>query len=228
MYPIDLNNNSIKLLDIVLYGSVYFFVLGIVITKGEVYVFQKSNLQLRFNLNSFKSDEIVFATLLKQNKQYDTDKSFGIFLGNKENQNVVSIVTNPYCAPCALLHPHLESLLQKASENLAVQLILFPFISKEIEESCRLFIYLSQTLDLKGFHSFLRKWYASSKKEKEAYCKQYSLNLNTEFVNQEIVKHKQWLQETRIIATPTVLFDGYLLPEKYQLEDLSFFTDINL
>lgn len=228
VYPIDLNYIPIKLLDIILYGAMYFFMLGIVSLMSEVYTTQKSNYQLRFKLNSFKSDEIVFTTLLKQNKPYDIDKTFGIFIGNKEAKNIVSIVTNPYCSPCALLHPHIESLLQKAGENLAVQLILFPFISKEIEESCRLFIHLSQTMDSNNYLSFLREWYTYSKKEKISYCKSYLSDLNTDILNQEIAKLKLWLQKTRIIATPTILFDGYLLPEKYQLKDLSFFTDINL
>jgi hypothetical protein len=42
-----------------------------------------------------------------------------------------------------------------------------------------------------------------------------------------IEKHKAWIQ-SRIRATPTVLVNGYQLPDNYRMEDLRYFTEFNV
>jgi len=44
----------------------------------------------------------------------------------------------------------------------------------------------------------------------------------------EFQKHVLWREKTQIRATPTVLVNGYQLPENYRIEDLKYFTDFVL
>jgi protein-disulfide isomerase len=40
-------------------------------------------------------------------------------------------------------------------------------------------------------------------------------------------KHKQWKEDTKLRATPTILVNGYKLPENYRIEDLRYFAEFD-
>ena len=40
--------------------------------------------------------------------------------------------------------------------------------------------------------------------------------------------HKEWQFENRLTATPTVLINGYQLPDSYKIEDMRHFGDLNI
>ena len=42
----------------------------------------------------------------------------------------------------------------------------------------------------------------------------------------ELNQYNIWIKEAQLHATPTILVNGYKLPEIYQLEDLKYFTDL--
>ena len=48
------------------------------------------------------------------------------------------------------------------------------------------------------------------------------------YIEAEFRKHEAWKQKTQIRATPTVLVNGYQLPESYKIEDLRYFTNLDL
>ena len=54
------------------------------------------------------------------------------------------------------------------------------------------------------------------------------LDMDNPDIEAEFQKHEAWKQKTQIKATPTVLVNGYQLPETYKVEDLRYFTDFNL
>ena len=49
-----------------------------------------------------------------------------------------------------------------------------------------------------------------------------------ESVLEELEKHEQWKRYTHLVATPTILVNGYLLPPQYTIENLSFFLDTDI
>jgi len=49
-----------------------------------------------------------------------------------------------------------------------------------------------------------------------------------DLVEIEFQKHEFWRMKNQIRATPTVLVNGYLLPEIYNIEDLQHFTEFNV
>jgi len=44
----------------------------------------------------------------------------------------------------------------------------------------------------------------------------------------EFQKYEAWRKKTQLQATPTVLVNGYQLPENYKVEDLRYFTEFNI
>ena len=54
------------------------------------------------------------------------------------------------------------------------------------------------------------------------------LDIENQEVEAEFQKHEAWKQKTQISATPTVLVNGYKLPESYKIEDLRYFTDLDV
>jgi hypothetical protein len=39
---------------------------------------------------------------------------------------------------------------------------------------------------------------------------------------------EKWLADTNIRTTPMILFNGYELPEKYKIEDIKYFTELDI
>ena len=40
--------------------------------------------------------------------------------------------------------------------------------------------------------------------------------------------HVKWKKEKKLMATPTILINGYELPDVYKIEDLIFFKDLRI
>ena len=44
-------------------------------------------------------------------------------------------------------------------------------------------------------------------------------------IDAEFQKHESWREQTKLRATPTIIVNGYKLPENYKIEDLRYFTE---
>ena len=47
-------------------------------------------------------------------------------------------------------------------------------------------------------------------------------------IEAEFQKHEAWKEKAQLRATPTVLVNGYKLPDNYKIEDLQYFTGFNV
>ena len=56
----------------------------------------------------------------------------------------------------------------------------------------------------------------------------YQYDINAPAVEQEFRTHEEWKKETKLMATPTILINGYELPDVYKIEDLIFFKDLRI
>ena len=43
----------------------------------------------------------------------------------------------------------------------------------------------------------------------------------------EFQKHQSWKGKTQLRATPTILVNGYKLPDNYKIEDLRYFEEFS-
>lgn len=67
----------------------------------------------------------------------------------------------------------------------------------------------------------LHDWYGQEQKEYEIWAKRYPISSNSIGATQ-IEKQKQWCKAINVSVTPTMLINGYKLPDQYQLIDLKY------
>ena len=71
-------------------------------------------------------------------------------------------------------------------------------------------------------------WFDKGKVLKDDYFKNMSLDMDNPEIEVEFLKHEAWKEKTQLRSTPTILINGYQLPETYKVEDLRYFTDLDL
>ena len=96
----------------------------------------------------------------------------------------------------------------------------------ELDSSSKALIacYLDHPVD--DARHMYRHWYAEGKKDREAFFARYPYDPQQQDVLREFESHTAWKQHTALNLTPTVLVNGYKLPDNYKIEDLAYFTDL--
>lgn len=176
-------------------------------------------------INSLKSNELVLKTILEQQSYYNVDKNTSaVILGNPEAEILVTILTNPHCAPCADMHKRVEDVLKK-TKNLCVQYIFSSFgPSYDISSKYTIALYLQKNIwEVREIYA---EWYKSGKQDKTSFMKKYPVDIDSQQVKQEYLKHTEWRKETGLSATPTILINGYKLPDNFKIEDLIFLNKL--
>ena len=191
------------------------FILRLQDTKNT----KREFLRLKFNIE-------VFDTLLKKQKQLvvPTD-GLGINLGNPAATNTIIKVCSPYCGPCAKAHAKIEALLENNS-NVKMK-IIFTTSNDEnhyaIKPTRHLMAIAEKTKDEKILKQSLDDWYLPDKKDYELFAAKHPMNGELLQQANKIAIMEKWCNEEKIIVTPTIFFNGYQLPNAYNIEDLQYF-----
>lgn len=207
------------------------YALPLLIIKNSIpyFINAEKYSKTAIELKSLKANEDVFKTLLTKNRRHEIDKEVSeILLGNSNANNLISIITNPYCVPCSHLHKDIVNLLNSSSKDFCIQLIFTSFDTAK-ENINKLFIsqYFQMTQD--SFLTFLSQWYQKGKFNENEFIQNISVDIEKNNVSLELEKHKKWINKADIRATPTILFNGYELPtSKYKLDDLVLLKGINI
>jgi protein-disulfide isomerase len=184
--------------------------------------------QLRQEINSVKANEDVFKTLLTQQPYYEVITSDSqILFCNPDAKLKISILTNPFCNPCAKMHARVETLLKETKEKICIQYIFSSF-SEDLNYANRYFnaIYLEKGSAV-AWHLYT-DWFEKGKALKEAFFKDLHLDMDNPSIETEFQKHESWKEKTKLHATPTIVVNGYKLPENYKIEDLRYFTEFDV
>lgn len=179
-------------------------------------------------LNSIKNTDEVFLTLLKLQPHYKVNSSNSqIIFGNPKAAQTITILSNPHCEPCAKMHKRVENLLEKAGDKLCIQYIFSAF-NNDFLRSNRFLIaaYLHQNKD--DARKIYEKWYEKERYTPDTFFRQFGFPLDEKEIEQEIERQKKWKTENHLSATPTLLVNGYLLPEVYKIEDMIYFTELEI
>jgi len=187
----------------------------------------------RQEINSIKANEEVFRTLLIQQPHYEVSKADSqILFGNPDAKLFISILTNPFCNPCAKMHKRVEKLLRETKRNICVQ-YLFSSFQPDLEFANKYLIaaYLKNChcgLDPQSPEQIFADWFEKGKLLKEAFFSNMQLDMENPNIETEFQKHDVWREKTQLRATPTILVNGYKLPDNYKIEDLRYFTEFNV
>ena len=178
---------------------------------------------LKNQLRQFKYNTELFNRMLTEQPKYALPaEDWTIVLGNPEADHVFTIVTSPYCPPCAQMHKLLDEFL---SENENVQArIVFSTQNNERDRNtqvARHLMALNEVADKSKVKDALHDWYDQKQKNYDAWAKAYPVQLiEAEFY--KLDKQKDWCTLAEVSGTPTLLLNGYRLPPLYQLPDLKY------
>ena len=181
---------------------------------------------INYEINNIKADEDVFKSLLKKQPYYVvTRETSSILLGNLNSKFLITIFTNPHCNPCARMHKRVNDLLNK-NENLCVQYIFSSF-HKELDISNQFLIGVYRQKN-DEFKTIYNEWFEKGKYDKETIFQKHPVKIEEPNIANEFARHEQWKEKSGLRATPTILVNGYKLPENFKIEDLHFFSDIEI
>lgn len=179
-------------------------------------------------MNSIKMRDEVIGALLKQQPFHQVDNSNStIILGNSQAKICVTILTNPHCEPCSVMHRKVGKLLDKMGDSICVQYIFSSF-DEGLETSNKQLISIYLNLPMTNVKMAYDDWFEKGKYQKEVFFKRYPQDIEERSVAIEFEHHKIWKEKAGLSATPTVLVNGYVLPRDYRIEDISYFTEIDV
>jgi protein-disulfide isomerase len=192
------------------------------LSEGRMVVYLKQE------INSIKANEDVFKAILNKQPYYEVSKSDSqILFGNPDAALQITILTNPYCNPCAGMHKRVEEILKDTNNTICVQYIFSSF-DKSLDFANKYLIAACMEKNQSDFRQIIGDWFEKGKPLGEEFFKKLSLDVNNPAVESEFQKHEVWREKTKLRATPTVLVNGYQLPGNYRIEDLKQFTKFNV
>lgn len=172
----------------------------------------------KYKYNSLKAREDVFQALQANQPVYDISEASSLFFGKADVAKTITVFSNPYCNPCAMMHKRLNGLLE---EDCRVQYV-FTYFSEELSNVNKYIIAAYQTLGAEKTWNLLTAWYDGGKSQREDFFKKLHLMIESTLVEQEFHRHEAWRELTHFNATPTLLVNGQQLAAPYQVEDLFY------
>lgn len=178
---------------------------------------------LQQQLRKFKYNSDLFNQLLTNQPHYNVSSELmPIRLGNQNAETMITMISNPFCGPCATTHKFLENWLEM-SEDIQLQ-IVFATANEDTElrtKVARHIAALGRLEDSEIVKEAMNNWYGQGSKNYEMWAEKYPIVLDSE-ISKVTERQKKWCIESDIQFTPTILINGYKLVEPYQLEDLKY------
>jgi uncharacterized membrane protein len=177
-------------------------------------------------LISFKRDKDTFAFKLSQQDQFtDTEGVVQPIWNETGAENHLVLVSNPYCGPCSMVYKQLNRLQKYFSQKLNVSIVYaVPNDENDLRyETAAYLLSLYQQVGLEKANEISKKWYQLETKNIKKLKREYPVN--NKYKNNLIQKQTGWCMQNKISYTPVLLFNGYLLPSEYEIEDLIYFIN---
>jgi Vitamin K epoxide reductase family/Thioredoxin/Peptidase C39 family len=213
-------------LDIILAVSIYvvplIFANLFVSTTGDAQRLKS----ITYEINCLKTDKDVFDAILRKQAYYPVGKETShILFGNREAEVVVTILTNPHCSPCASFHEKVDKLLDETEDRICVQFVFtyFKYFQEEMEPSNYFLVGAYYQYLEREAKEIFKEWYSFGKNKKESFFLRYTHQVDRDVIYEELSSHYNWATVYKLGKTPTVLINGYELPESYKIEDLKYF-----
>lgn len=221
---------QLSVTDILFTGIIYTTPFLIISLALPMFINEKRMQWTIMAMNELKMKPEVFDALLKHKTRYNVSLATSqIIWGNPNANMLITIVTNPHCGPCAMMHSEVKKLLDKVGNDICVQYIFLPF-GKEFESSNRFLteVYLSNKIGSDKKKVIYNEWFESGKYGREEFFNKYKFDVDVQIVDTEISRHNDWINRNNIQATPTVLINGYELPYNYQIDDIIYFLELKI
>ncbi|AFK05506.1 peptidase C39 bacteriocin processing (plasmid) [Emticicia oligotrophica DSM 17448] len=171
---------------------------------------------LKNDLRRFKNNPNLFLSLLQNQAEIPYFPQDMTLFGNPNAEHKLTMVTNPFCQPCAKTHKIVEELLF-TNENLKCQVIFSASNHKDDKRGIVARTILSLPKDQQAIA--LHQWYENEERNIEKWQTQLG-SIGNEKTENIIEQHKTFCEVAKVEGTPTLYLDGYKLPQLYRLADL--------
>lgn len=213
---------SVDLLLLPVFLAVFLIVLLAWIKIKPLLSLKKDLLQSKTSLIKFKSQSVIFETLLERSKKIKVPPvGMGIIFKGESAKHKIVKVCNPYCGPCSRTHSVLEKLYKVG--NIDLQILFSPGGGWEDHRTKTIghLLAIAEQGDTEQTHRALDDWYGGDKNYVE-FASKYVLN--GEILRQEhkIATMRSWCDVEGIRYTPTIFVNGHELPPFYSAEDLIY------
>lgn len=172
-----------------------------------------------------RNSEIFEALLSKQEAITEPVDGLGITLGNSDARYKIIKVSNPYCEPCAKTHIAIDELLQNSAGEVQVREIYLASNNKNDKATppVKHLLAIAEQGDENQVKQALNDWYATGKKNYDAFAAKYPLNGELKMQDEKINQMFNWCMQMKITSTPVFFINGYMLPKVYKIDDIKYF-----
>ena len=202
------------------------FVAPLLGTGGAVlfWIFLKPILQksqqvkpLKNDLRRFKNNPDLFLSLLQKQSEmpFIPLNMQTIIMGNHNAEHTLTMVTNPFCQPCAKTHKVVEDLLS-TSENINCQVIFSASNSQGDKRGIVARTILSLARDQQA--EALHQWYKNEERNVEKWREKLGV-IEEKKAESILEQHTTWCEIAKVEGTPTLYLNGFKMPDLYRLPD---------
>jgi uncharacterized membrane protein len=176
---------------------------------------------VKSDLVSFKYKRDLFEYQLSNQAQYQLlDRKNSIIFGNGGLDNVITVVSNPYCVACKNAHVILDELIN-VKDDVTLQVVFSDgdIVTDPERKAVKYFLGLSNSVENMSLP--IRHWYQAKGDKYNALTSSFP-DADLSSVQQILDNQSNWCDRANIIATPTIFINGRRLPYGYQIEDLKY------
>lgn len=178
----------------------------------------KETEKMKYKYAALKNREDVFKCILEKENHYPCNmETSTLYFGNRESKHLVTVFSNPYCNPCAVMHKRLQQLLDVGC---CIQYV-FNYFNHDLSCTNRYLIAIYQELGESKAWEIFTEWYETGKFKKDDFFKSFNLDYKKVPVEEEFEKHEKWKGITNFTATPTILYNGKEIKNLYSVEDIA-------
>lgn len=173
-------------------------------------------------MNSLKMTDEVFEGLLKSNNYYEVEDSVSkIVFGDPDAEMQITVISNPHCEPCGKAHEKFDKLIDTLGGRACMRFLFINFKSELFSNSGKFLISAYLNNDEQTAKDIYYKWFTGEKYKLHKTYEHYGFDMEAEEVVRLQEKHEEWCDVNKIPSTPTILINGYKLPDIYNIEDIN-------
>lgn len=195
------------------------FIFSFIKTKNE---FRKTKVEYY----KFKNNFSLFNSLLEKSEIINTTLNTSeIIFGNRNAKVNITIITNPFCGHCRVVHSLVENIYKKYSNDVHLCIRFNVNVtnpqSHAVKITSRLLeLYENDTATcLNAMHDIYKGLKPKKWLEKWKNC------YNSTHYMEVLKKESDWCKKNNINFTPEILINGKSFPKEYDRSDLIYFID---
>lgn len=201
----------------VVIGSVYVLLTLLINKQMEILDDKMQNRMLRRAYEELKSNEKVVSAFTEELPQLEinNENCSSLLFGSPDADRTLTVFSNPYCGPCAMMHSRIKEL---PGNCINIRYVMTAF-SEEKSVINKYIIAAYQQLGAVETWELLTDWFAGGKEKGAKFFEPYDLNITNKEVDDEFRKQNEWIYSNDLKGTPTDLLDGREIVWPYTVDD---------